>query len=1011
MDNGEEAPTNDVVDGAGEASAEQEATTTVEETAHVGTEGDIQQQEEGTGPSGSEQVDVPAEIVETTTTGESEVQDNNQDAANLNATGESEVGVNDRGIVDGNGDGESRNQITEGGAVGTGDSNTTRLSTAGTTGQPVAAAGTSSTRISTTIPSTSKAVTATVTAVENEGGDAAAEIIEPGTETANTVNNDTAAGGGEPVLPGTARASTSATTGVRPSIAAVNGAGSGAATAATRPSVSAATRASVSVPGTTTTIPTTTDGVLQARQSVSGTIGGSRISTSIQPPGTGGGTRESVVTGGGVVVDGGVGNGDPATAASEGGISTHVFADEVQEGGDGEIVEGHGEEGQMGVPSTVSSGDDLGESRGGVEAAIEGGGGDASFGQDVGGSVSGQATAEGSVKQEQDASTNITEQPSSAEAVVISDHATITFGVDESEDLDLTTIAKEREQGEAQQATLAVEPAIDASQRPSMSTKAQAPRLSTKPLPPTELLSDLTTWHRKKYVGGYRHRTTQIEYFHAWSQTPTPMEIRDAKAAPKFHRDTQTKFLRNRVAQAKRDAFTQMNKPDLHVSSEYDYALRPRPYFSAEEYHKMIVRKKERRRKELADKKRRKEIESRLHPKTTKDFEILYNGLENWRLQETEKINVAGYSEPARLAALADLMDQEAGLIQKIDRLRISANEENREKGIIRLLEKMSSPKKWPVYKGGTVLVDTPNTIRARELRDLYHALNVRLLMVDERLQILLHVKYTVKEFDCNLTREIVELIDREGDLVSRGRDPKSLEGLRKRISNLFLHFIQTPEFNPEASLYQKFPDAGQAWKRDQAVYYCRGCTKYLPSTEFYLSTTMKHLGRCKPCTIKENIANQRKEDSCYADLLKSMRHQESQKRASLNTPEDSHYNAIALLQESDMRYLVDVIWNKQSCISGSRNMEDLVLTRWDPRMEVSPWNCILLTKAEGEKHDGQRNPMDLYSEDFTRMIHQKHLAARRHFAQLPAMERYLRRHYGEDREGRLVPRVMALAQ
>jgi hypothetical protein len=76
-----------------------------------------------------------------------------------------------------------------------------------------------------------------------------------------------------------------------------------------------------------------------------------------------------------------------------------------------------------------------------------------------------------------------------------------------------------------------------------------------------------------------------------------------------------------------------------------------------------------------------------------------------------------------------------------------------------------------------TVLVDTPNIIRARELRDLYHALNFPLLSVDERLQILLHVKFTVKEFDCNLTREMVDLIDREGDLISRGRGEKSLEG------------------------------------------------------------------------------------------------------------------------------------------------------------------------------------------------------------------------------------------
>ncbi|KAI8834000.1 hypothetical protein BJ741DRAFT_550779 [Chytriomyces cf. hyalinus JEL632] len=551
---------------------------------------------------------------------------------------------------------------------------------------------------------------------------------------------------------------------------------------------------------------------------------------------------------------------------------------------------------------------------------------------------------------------------------------------------------------------------------------------------------DLSQWYKKRYMGGFTNKQTGQVFFHAQTNTTTPQEIKDATAQPKFHRDTQTKFLRNRLNQPRRESFTQMDKSGCHISGVYDYTLQPRPYFTSEMRESMLHKKatviqcfvrkcfairfarklrkerelrvkamaaKEKRRVALEDKKRKKEIESRLHPKTNKDFEILYNGLEHWRIQETDTINNAGYSEPARLAALADLMDQEAALIQKIDRLKISANAENHEKSIVRLLEKMASPKRWPVLKGeAAVLVDTPNTIRARELRDLYHALNVSLLSIDERLQILLHVKYTVKEFDCVLTREIVELINREGDLVSRGRDAKSLEGLKKRISNLFLQFIQTPEFNPEAAVYQKFPDAGQSWKRDQAVYYCRGCTKYLPSTEFYLSTTLTHLGRCKPCTIKENIANQRKDDSCYADLLRSMRKEEAHKRPLLGSLEDANYNAIALLQETDMRHLIDVIWNRQSCISAAKNMDDLVMTRWDASMELSPWNCILLTKSEAEKHDQQSSPLDLYTDDFIRKIKQKHLASRRHFSQLPAMERYLRRHYQEDVEGRLVMRA-----
>merc|ERR1711904_563702 len=69
-----------------------------------------------------------------------------------------------------------------------------------------------------------------------------------------------------------------------------------------------------------------------------------------------------------------------------------------------------------------------------------------------------------------------------------------------------------------------------------------------------------------------------------------------------------------------------------------------------------------------------------------------------------------------------------------------------------------------------------------------------------------LHVKWTVKEFDCNLTRELVDLIDREADMLNRGRPERSFTGLRKRTANLFLQFIETPEFNPEAMRFQKVP-------------------------------------------------------------------------------------------------------------------------------------------------------------------------------------------------------------
>ena len=79
------------------------------------------------------------------------------------------------------------------------------------------------------------------------------------------------------------------------------------------------------------------------------------------------------------------------------------------------------------------------------------------------------------------------------------------------------------------------------------------------------------------------------------------------------------------------------------------------------------------------------------------------------------------------------------------------------------------------------------------------------------RLDVLLNIKWTVNEFDCALTRDIVELIDREADLLDRGRSESTLSGLRIRLNNLFLQFIETPEFNPEASRFLKVPNGFEA--------------------------------------------------------------------------------------------------------------------------------------------------------------------------------------------------------
>eukprot|EP00742_Colponemidia_sp_Colp-10_P002456 GILJ01002618.1.p1 GENE.GILJ01002618.1~~GILJ01002618.1.p1 ORF type:complete len:632 (+),score=127.59 GILJ01002618.1:43-1896(+) len=339
----------------------------------------------------------------------------------------------------------------------------------------------------------------------------------------------------------------------------------------------------------------------------------------------------------------------------------------------------------------------------------------------------------------------------------------------------------------------------------------------------------------KPYLGGYRHKNTGLLFHHASTQTfkkPVNKPVR-------YHRDSQTYEYRTRSIQSKREAGTQMAKQGVFVDGRTDKILEPQPYFSSEEWEQMRLEKilhiqrmvrgwfarrrahnlryrrddrrsrimhEEDKRRDEATMKHKQEIERRMHPRSFQDFEILYNELEAWRVNETDRIKSSTLTTEEKKIALEQLLHKETKLLQTIDRLKIAASKHNKEDRMKSTLSEMSAPKKWTMKDGRFTEVHTPFTTRAKELYDLFTGLKMPLLSIDERLDVLLHVKWTVKEFDCNLTREIVDLIDREADMLNRGRSERSLEGLRKRLSNLFLQFIETPEFNPEAAKFQKVP-------------------------------------------------------------------------------------------------------------------------------------------------------------------------------------------------------------
>ncbi|XP_061578779.1 IQ and ubiquitin-like domain-containing protein [Cololabis saira] len=528
-----------------------------------------------------------------------------------------------------------------------------------------------------------------------------------------------------------------------------------------------------------------------------------------------------------------------------------------------------------------------------------------------------------------------------------------------------------------------------------------------------ELVVEIERSHQQKaMLGGYRHRLTGAEYHHTGVQTQTR---RPDKLVGVFSRDTQTVELKDQTQQSSVSISTQMTRTGCYVSCVNDKLLIPGKYTTADQYHNKRLRaviclqsyarrwlaqqtvdrlKKERKRRldwlELQNKRREEEKEEQLRdrrqrwkkPQTRSDINLQYCALEKWRREEEQRIN-SSLRGAERTAALRLLLEQETRFIAEIERHCISFQNYKHERLIRDLLDKSAAPHQWRADDGRLIEMETQDCIRARELRDLYDNISLSTGSKEQRLHHLMALKHTLMEHDCQLTRDIIELIDREVDLMARAVKAHNLEGLRKRICTLFLQFIKTPAFNPKVAKLKKGSQTALRSKTkssqpEKVVILCRGCHCYLRSANFTTSACGWLSGWCQHCAGLDNIARSRKDYSFYKNILKKLRDDEQQLNKNAKIP--------FLLQVEDMWYLVEGVWASRSALSGSRDLYKLVFVRWDRRSDWSPWNCILLCKEETAAHLQLTDIQKAYKKTFICEVERKHTMARRHFSNLPDM-------------------------
>lgn len=337
----------------------------------------------------------------------------------------------------------------------------------------------------------------------------------------------------------------------------------------------------------------------------------------------------------------------------------------------------------------------------------------------------------------------------------------------------------------------------------------------------------------KAYLGGFRNKQSGQIYHHANSQTPIDNKKQKKINNTAKSRETQTYETRTLSVQPYRESGTQMERSDLRIDNKDDKVMYSKSYFTSEE---LLHLKKEKtieiqrywrgymarvraeqirhRNAEYAmkveeDKKSEADelmntakatLARRMQPKTNSDFALLYNELDSWRKDELAKIKASVTGEEEIKLAMSDLLASETKALQGMQRLKLEAQKQVHDEKTQQMLEEMAKPHQWQLSKGEIATVQTPETALAKKLLELYNQLRSPVQTVDPRLETLLEVKWAVAKFDSGLVRDIKDLIDREADLLNRGRPIASMESLRIRLKHLFLEFIQNPIYNPRAS-------------------------------------------------------------------------------------------------------------------------------------------------------------------------------------------------------------------
>uniref|UniRef100_A0A182UHM6 IQ motif and ubiquitin-like domain-containing protein n=1 Tax=Anopheles melas TaxID=34690 RepID=A0A182UHM6_9DIPT len=500
----------------------------------------------------------------------------------------------------------------------------------------------------------------------------------------------------------------------------------------------------------------------------------------------------------------------------------------------------------------------------------------------------------------------------------------------------------------------------------------------------------------KPFVGGYINKQNNVEYHHAFTQTGPPAD-RLARPGTKFSRDTQTVCERTTTTTIPRSQAVQHSGLAVAERKVPDGPCRqPLPYETAQELERRkdvagkvlliqrnfrrvlwqrLVKKSAAEWRALQQRQQANEAgaqESKTHahnktavarayPKTNEEFDALFAQIHCWKENEMKLIREK-YSGAPKIAEMNILLDKEIQLLNGVERQRRAIRREQLEEVVERQLVKISEPKRWVGYNNRVIEMETPQTQRARFLLVYYRRLKMALPPSaggdpQEHMALLDELADVIVQENHPATEELENLLQRERKLLLCHLRTEDLSILRKRQLTLLADIIRT---DPEKA------------RERPVTKLCRKCKKLRPANAFTVHTRQRSADVCGQCT---SLLGSTVDIAVYRSILRAIRRDE-RKRGSL-----ASYAFI--IQENDIKHIVENIWHGHSVISNDTDRADLMLPRWNVAQDWSPWNCICLTEQETRAHLKLHRLDRFYQPSVLKEIQSKHALARSVFGQL----------------------------